>query len=119
MEKQSQPKSVDKNSVELDYYRLVGEFYGYPTCCIEAFTGLDGYPVFFIDRSEGVKKAVHTMFNHGFIPCEKCAALINEGKATLGSLITNRICTHPFPSECRTQLKKYLADKEIKHQYTS
>lgn len=83
--------------------QLMGVFFGYPVCCIQAF----------IQRAEKIHNAIKTGdmqqiieaskvtpiqegYNSGFIPCVSCAALIKPGEE--GKLIQKtRVCSTPYP----------------------
>ena len=69
----------------------LGKYYGYPKCCIKQFdkdlmTGL-----LYVDRTERIKAA-----KNGFIPCDKHASLINNGHATISSILVKRLCPRPL-----------------------
>ena len=73
----------------------VGKYFGYPSCCIASYEKI---------QSQGGRKTAEQAFiaaTHGgnFIPCPAHAKQVLEGKITLASLISNRICLLPFPKE--------------------
>ena len=73
------------------YYN--GIHYGYPNCCIEWFVNnrdvLNGKHTQLTQQQE----KVHNY--SGFLPCPTCANKVN--KKTLRTLISNRLCSIPFP----------------------
>ena len=83
---------------------ITGVFFGYPRCCID----------FFLKRSEkllkgdleGMKLAkTQEGFNKGFIPCKECSETVKPGEE--GNLITNRVCSKPFPEASDTELELF------------
>lgn len=88
-------------------FEIMGNFFGYPKCCIK----------FFIKRFEGFReltvKQEEVHGNRGFIPCQKCAEKIT--KDTIEKLIKKRVCSEPFPFENEKQLDEYL-NKYKKHE---
>lgn len=68
-----------------------GLYFGYPKCCIEDFVNR------FPEPPPVERREIHNF--KGFIPCKECCDKILSGKATLESLITNRICQTAFPSD--------------------
>ena len=96
--------------------RELGEYYGYPDCCIRAF----------LTKQHGK----NPFGEHGFIPCAKCTAKIQRGETTLENLIQNRECETPFPEDggqrvvyrrLRSRLKLILQTKlrTIRHPSSS
>lgn len=79
--------TIDSETVNQWRYR--GKYFGYPDCCIEEFCQLLHYPL-----NREISKLTK---KHGFIPCAECRQKIENGEATLESLITNRIHHEPFP----------------------
>lgn len=75
--------------------RQLGEYYGYPKCCIDEFFERRS-----CDRNT-VKITYKTCFlaskQSGFVPCKKHAEDIVNKKITLGDLISNRSCKSSFP----------------------
>jgi len=74
-------------------YALLGEFYGYPKCCIDSF----------IDDTKRTRTQRYLHKGLGFIPCNNCASKIMNGENTIEQLIKNRIFSKAFPS---TYMKK-------------
>jgi len=74
-------------------YALLGEFYGYPKCCIDSF----------IDDTKRTRTQRYVHKGLGFIPCNNCASKIMNGENTIEQLIKNRIFSKAFPS---TYMKK-------------
>ena len=63
------------------YYRLVGYYYGYPTCCIEDFVVFSLHPVDFSDVLHLRKlEAAVERFVPGFIPCGRCLNIAQRAK---------------------------------------
>lgn len=70
-------------------HRMLGEYFGYPKCCIESFC----------DESKertAYQKAVANL-KYGFVPCDDCARKVVEGRVEVQDLIQNRICNTEFP----------------------
>lgn len=81
---------IEQENNLLTRWEALGEYFGYPGCCVRAFL--------YQPRSE---RTIHQLMVHddtGFVPCPACAQKIDEGRATLKSLIQNRICTSEFPN---------------------
>lgn len=74
-----------------DYYTVVGEYFGYPQCCIKAFK--ERVPAMF--RPDVVQRAIFG----GFVPCEACAKRVVAGEITIHQLIKDRKCKTKFPKE--------------------
>lgn len=95
------------NSMTLeDYYHKVGEWLGYPNCCIDAFIERA-----IADREiplTAQQKAVHG--SRGFIPCPVCAETVTE--ETIENLIKDRKCPTPFPNCTITAIRKYIREFE-------
>jgi len=83
------------NEVSLNTLKVMwknkGKYYGYPDCCINDF----------VERNfdEGLSAEQEKTYNHGFIPCQKCAERILKGETTLELLITNRRHNNPYPND--------------------
>lgn len=73
----------------------VGKYFGYPICCIKGYENIQ----INAGRKTVEQSLVIASNNGGFIPCPNHAKQILEGKITLQSLITNRICPMDFPNE--------------------
>lgn len=76
----------------IDYYVAMGKHFGYPDCCINQFietTGALG------SSQERVVAADGT----GFLPCDKHAKQILDGKIKLEDLIKHRQAKSPFPND--------------------
>lgn len=72
----------------IKYYTVVGEHFGFPKCCIDAFC--DGRFVF--QRPT----VVQNNCLNGFVPCESCATKIENKETTHKDLISNRKSKIPF-----------------------
>jgi hypothetical protein len=79
----------------LDYVEEVGKYFGYPSCCINAYKEIQSKA----GRKTAEQSFVAAQNGGSFIPCHAHATQVLEGKITLKSLIQNRICTLPFPQE--------------------
>lgn len=75
-----------------------GKYFGYPQCCIDAFTA----------RLERINKTgdfsltrmqTDAQNGQGFIPCNVCSSKILLGGIKISDLINNRICPTPYPVE--------------------
>lgn len=71
-----------------------GEYYGYPKCCIKEFIKDLDKGLNLVNRKNRIKAG-----KNGFIPCRRHAALINNNKIKISSLITNRLCTTSFDNK--------------------
>ena len=68
----------------------LGEWFGYPRCCIDYFLISAGAML----NDEGAEAGMNT----GFIPCPNCAKKVLDGKIKLGDLIKNRKAPDAFPN---------------------
>ena len=99
-----------------DYFRILGNYYGYPKCCIDQFceeADLTPLDLALLDR----KDRTEVSENLGFIPCGKHAKRILEKKTTLRKLIgKHRKCPSAFPvipsKRNVRHLQNYLDDLE-------
>jgi hypothetical protein len=73
----------------------LGEYYGYPQCCIE-FYEKNRAPYWFRPYQVKYPKAFRKLDGSGFIPCEAHLKEIEEGKDPI-ELIANRHSPAPFP----------------------
>lgn len=80
--------------------QLLGVFFGYPNCCIQATLVRYESGDYRISADQ---EKVHN--GHGFVPCPHCTRQILEGKTTLEGLIKNRVSSLPFPydEQAKTQ----------------
>ena len=78
--------------------RKVGEYFGYPPCCIDEFMRTRGSHN--KERSKASK-------NTGFIPCSAHTEQILAGEIRLKDLITNRTCNTRFPKDEDELLDQY------------
>ncbi len=85
---------------EHEQWILIGLYYGYPQCCIEAFCKKD-----FGVLTTSQKRVVD---GNGFIPCDKCCKTLIE-PIKLQTLIIDRICKNPYPLENNRQNDKKMA----------
>ena len=77
----------------------MGQYFGYPTCCIESFL----FNVATVQVTGGLHRLhnedqIKAADNTGFVPCAEHVKQIAEGKITLEELITDRKCPTPFPN---------------------
>lgn len=91
---------------ERTFNRIIGEFLGYPTCCIETF---GDSPVFYWQRP----LLVQEMSCNGFIPCPKCAEKLADNTISYEDLINpRRKCSVPFKKKHSYEENKTI-DSEI------
>ncbi len=80
-----------------------GQYYGYPNCCINEFLKVADLRRKDAAKWNELRKAKiqsYDVSNHsGFIPCMAHGKMICEGKASLASLISGRVCKYPFPED--------------------
>ena len=89
----------------MDKLILLGQFFGYPQCCVNEFVG-NFVPYW--ERAE----IVQLTMEGGFIPCPACAAKILSKEITIEGLIQNRICTVPF-HQSKTEQGDHQLNKEV------
>ena len=77
--------------------RDYGEWFGYPTCCIDHF--VSGEEV----SQDQYKAANYT----GFVPCPEHAKKVLSGEISLESLVKGRRCRIPFPGNISPLEKRY------------
>lgn len=80
--------------------KVIGEFFGYHECCVNSFvnhaakfkpgniSNLSKYQKLYYKLTEG---------QTAFMPCPKHAKQIVKGKIKPSELVSNRICSTPFP----------------------
>ena len=71
--------------------KSLGNYYGYPECCIKDFKK--------IQRPN--KLQIKISNKSGFIPCMMCCQLIINDEIKIKHLIQNRKCKIPFPNGIR------------------
>lgn len=99
-----------------DYFRILGNYYGYPKCCVDQFceeAGLILLDLILLDRKDRTEVSEHL----GFMPCNKHTKRILEKKTTLRKLIgKHRKCPSAFPvipsKKNSRHLQEYLDDLE-------
>jgi hypothetical protein len=74
-------------------YKLLGQHYGYPECCINWFEDRAYRKVSF--QLTAYQEACD--MGHGFIPCPDCAETLHDEDKSLNSLIKDRKHPYPFP----------------------
>ena len=80
------------NDEDIKYFYTVGNYYGYPKCCIDEFI--------FTRIKMKIKipeKLIKISKNSGFIPCLKCCIKITNKNTQVKSLIKKRKCKLNFP----------------------
>lgn len=86
--------------------KFIGQYFGYPDCCINDFATRAEAGGFAKDANP------HQLLvtdGHGFIPCPRCADKILRGETTIDRLIIGRMCKTPYPQGgSRTQLTQFL-----------
>lgn len=97
---------------EFLYYKILGNYFGYPTCCQKDFikrsklidTGC------YQGLSDNQKIAVKLLNDGGYIPCESHALEILKGK-DINEILSHRYCKTLFPEEGdEYDCKKYIQD---------
>jgi hypothetical protein len=97
---QNPPGYIYKGSAFL-YWRMTGEYFGYPSCCIDYFISIDPF-----DQQETSAQIAVEEWK-GFRPCAKCAAkILAEGK-TIKDLIVNRQHSKPYPEVDRDEFEQW------------
>lgn len=104
--------TMSSNVYELDTLRdkkRLGQYYGYPKCCVNHFVDniLNGKKSIIEYRKKYVKN-YNTSKHTGFIPCTRHTNLILANKMSLEDLIRNRKCKKNFPNDdddCIIQLR--------------
>lgn len=82
----------------------VGEYYGYPKCCISQFMEICG------NRNKNDKYAInYKAGSGGFIPCTNHAHQLLNKEIKIKDLIINRKCKTQFPRDNDDLLQKYRA----------
>ena len=77
--------------------RKVGEWFGYPKCCIDYFVS-----------GKKISELQYSVANyHGFVPCPEHTEQINNGTLKLNDLIKNRTCKQPFPVDYNNNESRY------------
>jgi len=85
--------------------RDIGEYYGYPKCCIDAFEK-NKYK-----RPSKLQSKISKF--QGFIPCISCCKLIMEDKIKIYNLIQNRECELPYPNDEGKRIEYTMLCKKI------
>lgn len=84
-----------KTDASVDWWRVYGQYFGYPPCCIDSFCAWRHM------TPEGKDGLQFRMSKHGFVPCMECALKIEIGEKTAEGLISNRAHFDKFPSDKR------------------
>ena len=92
------------------WYNLLGTYYGYPQCCIDALWS---------PRPSIVSR--HPIIGTGYVPCPQCATKSRE--ELIGIITANRHCPLPFPNDGETNFDSllkyyqtnYTLPKDLKH----
>lgn len=82
-----------KHPDDMDVMEL-GEYLGYPECCIAAFIKR----VMFNDLDILQEEVDDSWYGTGFVPCKKHRIAIKKGKIKVDVLIKNRACPDKFPN---------------------
>lgn len=87
-----------------DYFCKMGEYFGYPECCIDNFIK--------VNDGRFSNKNLHPMAAEissktGFIPCDKHADQLLNDEIKLEDLFDNRIHSLPFPNVNRVEVMEY------------
>ena len=85
--------------------RDIGEYYGYPKCCIEGFEKNK------LKRPSKLQSKIAK--SQGFIPCMSCCKLIIEDEIKIENLIKNRECELPFPNDEGKRIEYTMLCKKI------
>ena len=85
--------------------RDIGEYYGYPKCCIDAFEKNK------LKRPSKLQSKISK--SQGFIPCISCCKLIMEDKIKIYNLIQNRECELPYPNDEGKRIEYTLLCRKI------
>ena len=89
--------------------RDIGEYYGYPKCCIEEFEKNK------LKRPSKLQSKISKF--QGFIPCISCCKLIMEDKIKIYNLIQNRECELPFPNDEGKRIEYTMLCRGISRQH--
>lgn len=101
-------KDLEDTSISYpQHWRNRGNYYGYPSCCINAF----------IRRSIDVEFTEDELLysKGGFLPCKKHLKMIKQGKITIESLIQDRQCVTSFPIDDLDTNNASYADNQTKY----
>jgi hypothetical protein len=79
-------------SEPIDWWRVSGEYFGYPQCCIDAFCTFE-------QLKDPEERQFRAAKHSGFIPCLSCAEKVLSGEVKLSNLIQSRYCETQFPKE--------------------
>ena len=83
----------------------VGEYYGYPKCCIDQFV-----ENMYSDRRNNIHNQMsYKASKGGFVPCIEHAEQILCREINIADLIVNRQCKTKFPRDNDALLRKYRA----------
>lgn len=83
------------------YIKLVGEYLGYPSCCIEEYIKKEGTPYWYSYKEQYLEF-------RGFIPCDKCIEKIKTGEITTKDLISNRQAPQSYPIYTNKEHDEFL-----------
>ncbi len=78
--------------MELRHIWLMGQYFGYPPCCIDDF----------IERMVGTLAMLPVQRDtceNGFVPCVNCATMLQLGKRKARVLIRKRWCKFAFSND--------------------
>lgn len=74
----------------------IGEYFGYPKCCIDSYLGPDSA----LNRAARFEDV--PFGETGFVPCHKCATERTE-EDILAEIASRRKCPTPFPDDSGAQ----------------
>lgn len=88
--------------------KRLGEYYGYPKCCINHFVDniLNGKKSI-LEYQKIYAKNYEVSKHTGFIPCTRHTNLILKNKMSLEDLIRNRKCKKKFPNDNDERIKQF------------
>lgn len=87
--------------------KRLGQYYGYPKCCINHFVDniLNGKKSILEYRKKYVKN-YEVSKNTGFVPCTRHTNLILNNRMSLEDLVRNRKCKKKFPNHNDERIKQ-------------
>lgn len=91
--------------------KVVGEFFGYHQCCVDAFVGHA--------KKYGPGDKTHLTYHQekflentggeaAFMPCPKHAKQINKKGLGPDDMVSGRVCTAPFPTTDENSEEEFL-----------
>lgn len=78
--------------------RATGQYYGYPTCCIDAFIEDMQYLENTGKAPVRARADKYPWTGTGFIPCnEHAESIMQHWDETMQEILKSRVCVYPFP----------------------